>query len=462
MEVHHPPPPPLPAISSSPRFTPIAIAPKPIFNPLPISLISPPTTIMNPITTIPQTPTRELWTDPEKYDLLWSIIRSTGLTAQTIPWHSISLPSNHTQASAQVVVQDIALGKHHITHPTFTPSNKAGVIMLASRDTHLKKAESTVRGSSKKRKLDIKPDEEEEREQEREREQEQEEQKEEDTDQKDISDSPHQRHPTSSPPTSSTPSSPNHITSETPDRPKKSTPSRRRHKSDSPPIELDLSNPRITSYLKAEGYMNEDGTPVKKKRGRPTKDPFGLSVTLKKQLMRMDPNAPPMKKRGRPRKRFLDIDGYSNGNSRDMTAGGALGEEESISPALRLAIEKIGEEMDRDVEALLDEGRSMRDTEDDDESEGYDGEVAEVWEGDETEDEDEGNVREKEAEGVVVESRPGRMMVDKKDEIVTLARVGESGVVRRDESVSTRQVEKMAVDNLVEKPGSEVVWFGST
>lgn len=85
-------------------------------------------------------------------------------------------------------------------------------------------------------------------------------------------------------------------------------PRSKRAKSESPPLQLDLTNPRITNYLKKAGYMNDDGTPAKRKRGRPTKDPFGLSVTLKKQLMALDPNAPPSKKRGRPRKNFLMLD----------------------------------------------------------------------------------------------------------------------------------------------------------
>ncbi|KAK6330733.1 hypothetical protein TWF718_002934 [Orbilia javanica] len=465
MEVQHPPHPPLPSISNlpslhSPRFTPIAIAPNPSSS---INTHFPVPSTLPTLSTIPQTPQRELWTEPEKYDLLWSIILSSGLTVNTIPWHKINLPRNHTQPSAQVVVQDIALGKHHITHPTFTPSNKAGVVMVASRDLQCvngsfgngvgsgnfaKRVEPVVRGSSKKRKLEDdgeggrdrgdcegKPSGNSSKEVQKE------ELEEED---KTITTPPKEKYiePTNylssssslSPPLSSVspPSSPasnpehqptttstttatKPTTKPTTTKPK---PASRRRRSTSPPINLDLSNPRITSYLKSSGYMNEDGTPVKKRRGRPTKDPFGLSVTLKKQLMRMDPNAPPMKKRGRPRKRFLEIDSIG---AKGYIGGSRGGDDGSISPGLRLAIEKIGEEM---VEELLVQGRSMRDTEDeeDDEdeeySEGYDGE------GDETGDEEEG-MGEKEAE---------------------------EGVVRNEGSLPTRQVEKMAVDNLVEKP----------
>ncbi|RVD90292.1 uncharacterized protein DFL_001267 [Arthrobotrys flagrans] len=423
----------------------------------------PPTSSSSSTPLIPQTPTRELWTEPEKYDLLWSIILSTGLTATTIPWHKIALPRNHTQPSAQVVIQDIALGKHHITHPTFTPSNKAGVVMVASRDLQYanhsvnKRLESGVRGGSKKRKLDDddgenKPNGNDEKE-------------EEEGDTAIMTKHLEQIGALNSPPSSSLSppnsslsspgsptSNPDHHQPPTTTKTTKPKPTSRRHKSSSPPINLDLSNPRITSYLKSSGYMNEDGTPVKKRRGRPTKDPFGLSVTLKKQLMRMDPNAPPMKKRGRPRKRFLDLDGY-NGGSRNGDGGGMGGREDgSISPGLRLAIEKIGEEM---VEELLVQGRSMRDTEDDDEeSEGYDGEVAEVWEGDETEDEEEGYVREKQAEEPAIENKPESMILDEKDEGLTTTVKAEE---RKEESVPTRQVEKMAVDNLVEKPKGDGV-----
>ncbi|KAK6496182.1 hypothetical protein TWF481_002206 [Arthrobotrys musiformis] len=442
MEIHHPlPPHHLPSIStlSSPRFTPIAIAPKPQTTPthtLPLS--SRPTA-----TTMPQTPSRELWTEPEKYDLLWSIILSTGLTASTIPWHKVGpLPGTHTLASAQVVVQDIALGKHHITHPTFTPSNRAGVVMLASRDLGNRKIEPVARGSSKKRKLD---------DSDHKRDIEMIVEKEEKHEAKtitvasrEIEDTRHHNHTYSSPSSSlsppnssiSSPSSPTSppdhhqppttTTTTTTTAPATKPKPRRRRRSTSPPINLDLSNPRITSYLKSSGYMNEDGTPVKKRRGRPTKDPFGLSVTLKKQLMRMDPNAPPMKKRGRPRKRFLDIDGYRSGN-------GIGGEDGSISPGLRLAIEKIGEEM---VEELLIEGRNMRDSDDDedDESEDYDGEVTE---GDDTDNEDDGTTAEKGVDNKRLEN----LVLDEKHKGLSTA--------RKEESLHTRHAEKMAVDNLV-------------
>ncbi|KAK6502551.1 hypothetical protein TWF506_003131 [Arthrobotrys conoides] len=472
MEIQHHPPPPLPPISNlppifSPRFTPIAIAPKPLSTPS----IPPNSTP----TIIPQTPPRELWTDPEKYDLLWSIILSTGLTATSIPWHKVSIPRGHSIPSAQVVVQDIAFGKHHITHPTFTPSNKVGVVMVASRDLLLqqqqqqqcsggnRRLEGGGRGSSKKRKLDDgdKVD----------HQQTKEVKKEEEEESKPASsrnfEEPHHSSPSSSslsPPNSSlsSPSSPisnpdHHqpppTTSTTTTTTTTTKPKPRRRRSISPPINLDFSNPRISSYLKSTGYMNEDGTPAKKRRGRPTKDPFGLSVTLKKQLMRMDPNAPPMKKRGRPRKRFLDIDGGKSFNNK--IGGVGRRDDGSISPGLREAIEKIGEEM---VEELLVQGRSMRDTEDEDEdeddegSEGYDGEVSGVWEGDETGDEEEGNIREKEPEEPVVESdKPDSMVLDKKDEAPSPIKVGES-IIREGVSVPTQQVKKMAVDNLVEKP----------
>ncbi|KAF3119629.1 hypothetical protein TWF703_003250 [Orbilia oligospora] len=524
MEIQHPPP-PLPSISalpslSSPRFTPIAIAPKPSSSSSSSSSTSstssklltiPPTTMTTTTTatTIPKTPPRELWTEPEKYDLLWSIILSTGLTATTIPWHKISLPRNHTQPSAQVVIQDIALGKHHITHPTFTPSNKAGVIMVASRDlqyTHHyhyhhnndnnndgvnnKRLEAGVRWSSKKRKLDDdngsgggeekKVDYDDKKEVKRE-----EEEKEKVPISRDFEDTHHHQHSSSlsssslSPPNSSisSPSSPisnpdHHHQPPTTIAPTTTTavptttttkPKPRRRRSTSPPINLDLSNPRITSYLKSSGYMNEDGTPVKKRRGRPTKDPFGLSVTLKKQLMRMDPNAPPMKKRGRPRKRFLDID--SGGNNSiirktysDGGGDGSMGRDDgSISPGLREAIEKIGEEM---VEELLVQGRSMRDTDEDEdgddeedvESEGYDGEVSGVWEGDETGDEEEGDVRQKKVEDTATDGgdKPERMAIDKGDEAGSSPVKAEESLLNKGGSLPTRKVEKMAVGNLVE------------
>ncbi|KAK6342099.1 hypothetical protein TWF730_001578 [Orbilia blumenaviensis] len=477
MEVHAP----LPSIPSrtfspspmhsipSPRFTPIAIAPRPSCTmpsaPLPSITASINTTAttattsttaaaMNlpAITPLPiQTPTRELWTDAEKYDLLWSIILSTGLTANTIPWHKIPLPKNHSLPSAQVVIQDIAFGKHHITHPTFTPSNKAGVIMVASRDMQYRRVEPVVRGSSKKRKLDVRGDDDdlearvvegtEEVVEEIVKVEKIEEEEKGIMISKDLEDT----HPSSSSQHSSPPSSPisnpdqqpigitNIETTATtntskPAKTPKST--SRRNKSSSPPINLDLSNPRITSYLKSSGYMNEDGTPVKKRRGRPTKDPFGLSVTLKKQLMRMDPNAPPMKKRGRPRKRFLDIDGYNS------SSGGGSGRNVGDDESMRLAIEKMGDEL---VEELLGAGRALRDTEDDDYSDGYDGEAAEGWEGEDTEDdEEEGNIMEKDAD----ENKPDIMIVDKKPEGVTTT-------------------EKMAVGNLVEKPRNEAVWSRS-
>ncbi|KAF3079701.1 hypothetical protein TWF706_003123 [Orbilia oligospora] len=191
--------------------------------------------------------------------------------------------------------------------------------------------------------------------------------------------------------------------------------------------------------------MNEDGTPVKKRRGRPTKDPFGLSVTLKKQLMRMDPNAPPMKKRGRPRKS-------------DGGGDGSMGRDDgSISPGLREAIEKIGEEM---VEELLVQGRSMRDTDEDEdgddeedvESEGYDGEVSGVWEGDETGDEEEGDVRQKKVEDTATDGgdKPERMAIDKGDEAGSSPVKAEESLLNKGGSLPTRKVEKMAVGNLVE------------
>ncbi|KAF3121036.1 hypothetical protein TWF594_003447 [Orbilia oligospora] len=161
--------------------------------------------------------------------------------------------------------------------------------------------------------------------------------------------------------------------------------------------------------------MNEDGTPVKKRRGRPTKDPFGLSVTLKKQLMRMDPNAPPMKKRGRPRKRFLDID--SGGNNSiirktysDGGGDGSMGRDDgSISPGLREAIEKIGEEM---VEELLVQGRKDTATDGGD--------------------------------------KPERMAIDKGDEAGSSPVKAEESLLNKGGSLPTRKVEKMAVGNLVE------------
>ncbi|KAF3313984.1 hypothetical protein TWF173_005576 [Orbilia oligospora] len=518
MEIQHPPP-PLPSIStlpllSSPRFTPIAIAPKPssssssststsskLLTTPQTTMTATTTTTTTTTTTIPKTPPRELWTEPEKYDLLWSIILSTGLTATTIPWHKISLPRNHTQPSAQVVVQDIALGKHHITHPTFTPSNKAGVVMVASRDlqhTHHyhyhhhnnnnnnngvnnKRLEAGVRGSSKKRKLDDdngSSNEEKKVDYDEKKEVKKEEEQERVPISRDFEDTHHQ-HSSSlsssslSPPNSSisSPSSPisnpdhhhhHQLSTTTTAVPTTTTtkPKPRRRRSTSPPINLDLSNPQITSYLKSSGYMNEDGTPVKKRRGRPTKDPFGLSVTLKKQLMRMDPNAPPMKKRGRPRKRFLDIDSGNNSIIKKSysSGGGGMGRDDgSISPGLREAIEKIGEEM---VEELLVQGRSMRDTDDDEdedeeedvESEGYDGEVSGVWEGDETGDEEEGGVRQKKVEDTATDGgdKPERMAIDKRDEAGSSSVKAEESLLKKGGSVPTRKVEKMAVDNLVE------------
>ncbi|KAF3156863.1 hypothetical protein TWF788_005598 [Orbilia oligospora] len=521
MEIQHPPP-PLPSIPtlpslSSPRFTPIAIAPKPSSPPSSSSsststsskLLTIPQTTMTTAATIPKTPPRELWTEPEKYDLLWSIILSTGLTATTIPWHKITLPRNHTQPSAQVVIQDIALGKHHITHPTFTPSNKAGVVMVASRDlqyTHHyhqyhhsnngvnKRSEAIVRGSSKKRKLDDdnngSADEEkkmdyDEKKKEVVREQEE---KEKVPISRDFEDTRHYHHhhqhssslssSSLSPPNSSisSPSSPISNPDHHHHQPSTTTtiapttaiptttttkPKPRRRRSTSPPINLDLSNPQITSYLKSSGYMNEDGTPVKKRRGRPTKDPFGLSVTLKKQLMRMDPNAPPMKKRGRPRKRFLDIDNNNSIIKKSYSGGnGGMGRDDgSISPGLREAIEKIGEEM---VEELLVQGRSMRDTDDDEdeeeeedvESEGYDGEVSGVWEGDETGDEEEGDLRHKKVEDTATDggNKPDHMTIDKRGEAGSSPIKAEERLLNKGGSVPIRKVEKMAVDNLVEKP----------
>ncbi|EPS42583.1 hypothetical protein H072_3457 [Dactylellina haptotyla CBS 200.50] len=430
------------AVMSSPlppsRFTPISIAPRPPFStstPIPTTSHSPSTTTTN--TTPPSrtfqsinkpsdliaTPTREYWSEASKYDLLWSIVVASGTTLTTIPWDKIHLPSGHTQQSAATVLQDIALGKHHITHPTFTPSNSSGssvekkfLAVSSGNSNHVYDHDDTSNKGSvtKKRKLDDRENDSKstnsvpifttapppplpavrvpEREQ--------------STGSSEHSSSAAAQEHTNSTSPLSAPSSPSdshpeEISTAPPTNNKnQSTPRpRRRHRSDSPPLELDLTNPKITNFLKKEGYMNDDGTPAKRKRGRPTKDPFGLSVTLKKQLMRLDPNAPPMKKRGRPRKRFLDVDidsadlesmGTSAATDRDSIRGDAdkdiavsyrtnptgkgTSKEEIISPDLKLAIEKIGEEMDREVEGML-RGDDVSDG-----SEGYEGSVAEVWE----------------------------------------------------------------------------------
>ncbi|KAJ6264004.1 hypothetical protein Dda_0143 [Drechslerella dactyloides] len=325
-------------------------------------------------TPAPQVSLREYWSDADKYDLLWSVITSTGATLPTLNWSKIRIPTGHTQASAAIIVEDIALGKHHITHPTFTPSNTN-----TSRGTFgtfgTFSTNSKLTGSkSKKRKLQ------------------------EDNANTNTPDQPQLATPSLSVSHASTSSSPsphseddNPPAAATEEKPKKP---RRRKRSESP-IELDLTNPRIRSFLQSEGYMAADGTPVKRKRGRPTKDPFGLSVTLKKQLQRLDPNAPPMKKRGRPRKPFpgadihLDTDAENNNGdkiSKDVGPDTRY-EHGNISPSLRSAIEKIGEEMDREVEGMLNESRALErderasDAEDDeDESDGYEGSVAEAWE----------------------------------------------------------------------------------
>ncbi|EWC47805.1 hypothetical protein DRE_03005 [Drechslerella stenobrocha 248] len=371
-------------------------------------------------TPAPQTSQREYWTDAEKYDLLWSTILSTGASLASLDWSRIRLPGGHSQQSAAVVLQDIALGKHHITHPTFTPSNtsRGGAVGTSSsirkqeQEQEQSSAKRTATKKSKKRKLehDIA----------------------EDTDGslalRTSPESP-QRHDHDE-----NDADENDANAEK----KKLKPARRpRTKSESPPIMLDLTNPRIRQFLQSEGYMNPDGSPVKRKRGRPTKDPFGLSVTLKKQLLRLDPSAPPMKKRGRPRKMCF---GSGGGDAEDssLASGGdtdrevvvrtislplapsgdanggdgrvgkkGLGKGEAahtlISPGLRMAIEKIGEEMDREVEGMLDESRRIKEApfydEDEDEEEGEDDEeeedeeeeeggscedsVAEVWDSDE-------------------------------------------------------------------------------
>ncbi|KAF3923748.1 hypothetical protein ABW20_dc0109308 [Dactylellina cionopaga] len=355
---------------------------------------SPPAALRTPA----PVPTREYWSEADKYDLLWSIILSSGITLSTIRWDKLRIPGGRTQHSAAVIVQDIALGKHHIMHPTFTPSNSNN--NKNNNNSHDSNNYSSSKSSaggttssngkikekkSKKRKLAD-----------------------------DADDRGEQSRPSSGMNKTNTSGNSSTLSLSTGEREQEkpsiptgaaatSTPlppdyRRRRPKSESPPIELDLTNPRICQFLKQEGYMNDDGTPVKKKRGRPTKDPFGLSVTLKKQLLKLDPNAPPLKKRGRPRK---DLEGESVGTGGEKTEpegettrqikkaarqsksnssySGGKPTEGSISPSLRTAIEKIGEEMDRDLEDMLDEGRQVRDDLSE-ESESYGGSVAELWE----------------------------------------------------------------------------------
>ncbi|KAK6542493.1 hypothetical protein TWF694_006445 [Orbilia ellipsospora] len=418
---------PLPTTS---RFTPISIAPKPLSPPTSIYSNSPirgstspntdggsnkatntstssfqitktpfyaPKPNLNIHTTPPSSSTspssyeRENWTESAKYDLLWSIVLASGTTLSTIPWDKLQIPQGHTQQSAAIILQDIALGKHHITHPTFTPSNreKNSTEKPNSRKSETSGRKSGKEPASKKRKLEqyspeLKPSSV-------------------PATLPTVTFAPENRLASS---TSTSPElqttkvtaspSPHLEESEDKENPAKSSTSstsssrrqQRRHRSESP-IELDLTNPRITQFLKREGYMNADGTPAKRKRGRPTKDPFGLSVTLKKQLIKLDPNAPPMKKRGRPRKRFLGVDvdldvesaSGETGDEDDKTPIRGGKREECISPGLRMAIEKIGEEMDREIEGMLEEGR--RDDESDEE--GYEGSITEVWDADDSE-----------------------------------------------------------------------------
>ncbi|KAF3907308.1 hypothetical protein ABW21_db0205332 [Orbilia brochopaga] len=313
---------------------------------------------------------REYWSDADKYDLLWSVILSTGATLPTLDWSKIRIPAGHTQQSAAVIVQDIAFGKHHITHPTFTPSNTN---TSRSSFSSIRKPKTPAASSkAKKRKLqdeNANPNEQAQL----------------------ITPSHSLSHASSSSP------SPHSDNDEPGGDEEKSKKPRRRKRSESP-IELDLTNPSIRSFLQSEGYMAEDGTPVKRKRGRPTKDPFGLSVTLKKQLQRLDPNAPPMKKRGRPRKPFpadilhggvdaAAIATDADGRVHLRATGDVEGREGDVSPSLRSAIEKIGEEMDREVEGMLNESRGLdqddrehaSEDEDGDESDGYEVSATENW-----------------------------------------------------------------------------------
>ncbi|KAK6353547.1 hypothetical protein TWF696_005510 [Orbilia brochopaga] len=331
-------------------------------------------------TPAPQIPIREYWSDADKYDLLWSVILSTGATLPTLDWSKIRIPPGHTQQSAVVIVQDIAYGKHHITHPTFTPSNTNTSCSTASLsidrhpDSSTRKPKTPAASKTKKRKL-----------------------QDDATNAQLATPSLSVSHASSSSPSPlSDDEAPAATTGE-----EKSKKPRRRKRSESP-IELDLTNPRIRSFLQSEGYMAADGTPVKRKRGRPTKDPFGLSVTLKKQLQRLDPNAPPMKKRGRPRKPFpvdiqrvdaddiaTDADGRVHLRAVADVDGGR--DHGNISPSLRSAIEKIGEEMDREVEGMLNESRSLEhddrenisdaeEEEEEEDSDGYEGDASGMWE----------------------------------------------------------------------------------
>ncbi|KAF3930166.1 hypothetical protein ABW19_dt0209953 [Dactylella cylindrospora] len=346
-------------VSASPNPRPIAIAPRPVDRELPgrvvytnssspggFQSINTPgsSELRNPI----QTPAREYWTDTEKYDLLYSILVSAGVNTSSIRWDKVAIPGGHTQISAALILQDIAMGKHRMMHPSFTPSNTLPI-------EPYQRSKST----SKKRKLDHNDEIEAER-----------------MERATSTSSGASSSSSSLSPSNEAPDTTSHETSPPANKPVKSRKPRRQRSET--PIELDLTNPHITQYLKREGYMNEDGTPAKRKRGRPTKDPFGLSVTLKKKLITLDPSAPPQKKRGRPRKRFLDVDVEFDGSGREETEG--EGETEggkgNISLGLRRAIERIGEElMDKEVEGLLNEGRGMRGVSE--ESGSYEGSVVE-------------------------------------------------------------------------------------